>query len=44
MRTDPNDEAAATGWPFAGSQGYIKAETLCAFTENEYRKIVAALS
>jgi uncharacterized protein with GYD domain len=39
----PNDEAAATGWLFAGSQGYIKTETLRAFTEDEYRKIVAAL-
>ena len=43
MRTYPNDEAAATGWLYAGSQGYIKTETLRALTENEYRKIVAAL-
>ena len=43
MRTYPNDEAAATGWLFAGSLGYIKTETLRALTENEYRKIVAAL-
>ena len=39
----PNDEAAATGWLYAGSQGYIRTETLRAFKEDEYRKIVAAL-
>lgn len=39
----PNDEAAATGWLYAGSQGYIRTETLRAFTEDEYKKIVAAL-
>jgi uncharacterized protein with GYD domain len=39
----PSDEAAATGWLYGGSQGYIRTETLRAFTEDEYRKIVAAL-
>lgn len=39
----PNDESAATGWLFAGSQGYVRTETLRAFTEDEFQKIVAAI-
>ena len=39
----PNDEAAAAGWLYAGSQGYIRTESLRAFNEAEYKKIVAAL-
>ena len=39
----PNDEAAAAGGLAAGAQGYIRTETLRAFTEDEYKKIVAAL-
>jgi len=39
----PNDEAAAAGWLYAGSQGYIRTESLRAFNEAEYKKIVAAI-
>ncbi len=39
----PNDEAAATGWLSGAAQGFIRTETLRAFTEDEYRKIVAAM-
>ncbi len=39
----PNDEVAAAGALGAASQGYIRTETLRAFTEEEYRKIVSAL-
>jgi uncharacterized protein with GYD domain len=28
---------------FGGSQGYVRGETLRAFTEVEYRKIIAGL-
>jgi len=40
----PNDEAAAkfTLWDVA--HGNVKTETLKAFTEDEYRKIVGGLS
>ena len=37
----PNDEVAATLALSAGSQGSIRTETLKAFTEDEYRKIIA---
>ena len=39
----PNDEAALTGILQSVSKGYIRTQTLRAFPENEYRKIVAAL-
>jgi uncharacterized protein with GYD domain len=39
----PNDEAAAVGGLAASAQGYLRTETLRAFTEDEYKKIVAAL-
>lgn len=39
----PNDEVAATGALAAGARGFIRTETLRAFTEDEYRKIVTAL-
>jgi uncharacterized protein with GYD domain len=39
----PNDETAARVMLTAGMQGNIRTETLRAFTEEEYRKIVAAL-
>lgn len=39
----PNDEAAATNLLASGSQGYVRTETCRAFTEEEYRKIVAAM-
>ena len=39
----PGDEAAVTALLQAASQGYIRTQTLRAFPENEYRKIVAAL-
>jgi len=37
----PSDEVAATLALGAGSQGSIRTETLKAFTEDEYRKIIA---
>jgi uncharacterized protein with GYD domain len=39
----PNDQTALTGLLQSGSQGYIRTETMRAFTEDEYKKIVAAL-
>ena len=39
----PNDEAVATITLATASKGGVKTETLRAFTEDEYRKIVAAL-
>lgn len=39
----PDDETAAKLALAIGSQGNIRTETLRAFTEDEYRKIVAAL-
>ena len=39
----PDDETVAKLAIAIGSAGAIRTETLCAFTEDEYRKIVAAL-
>ena len=39
----PNDEAMAKLALAGGSQGYVRSETLKAFTEDEYRKIIASL-
>ncbi len=39
----PDDETAATFALVAGSQGNVRTETLKAFTEDEYRQIIAAL-
>jgi uncharacterized protein with GYD domain len=39
----PDDETAAKLALAIGSQGAIHTETLRAFTEDEYRKIIAAL-
>jgi uncharacterized protein with GYD domain len=39
----PNDEVIAKLALIVGSQGAIHTETLRAFTEDEYRKIIAAL-
>jgi uncharacterized protein with GYD domain len=39
----PDDEAAATFALVTGSQGNVQTETLKAFTEDEYREIIAAL-
>lgn len=39
----PNDEVAAKFALVIGSLGNIRTETLRAFTEDEYRKIVSAL-
>ncbi len=39
----PNDETAARVTLTAGMQGNIRTETLRAFTEEEYRKIITAL-
>ncbi len=39
----PNDEAVARLALANGSMGNVRTETLRAFTEGEYRKIVAAL-
>jgi len=39
----PNDEAAAKAALASGSAGNVTTETLRAFTEDEYRAIVAAL-
>ncbi len=39
----PNDQAALTGLLQGGAQGYIRTETLRAFTEDEFKKIVASL-
>jgi len=39
----PNDDAIAKVALVTGSKGSVRSETLRAFTEDEYRKIVAAL-
>ncbi|MFQ6066110.1 MAG: GYD domain-containing protein [bacterium] len=39
----PDDEAAAKVALATGSAGAVRTETLRAFTEDEYRKIIAAL-
>ncbi|HAF14407.1 MAG TPA: GYD family protein [Blastocatellia bacterium] len=39
----PDDETAARALLSLGSKGSIQSETLKAFTEDEYRKIVASL-
>ena len=39
----PNDEAMAKFALAGASQGYVRSETLKAFTEDEYRKIIASL-
>ena len=39
----PDDETIAKATLAIGSQGNISTETLRAFPENEYRKIIAAL-
>ena len=39
----PNDETVARLALTTGSMGNVRTETLRAFTEDEYRKIVAAL-
>jgi uncharacterized protein with GYD domain len=39
----PDDETAARAGLAGGSQGYLRSETLRAFTEVEYRKIITSL-
>ena len=39
----PNDEAYATTMLAIGAAGAVRSETLKAFTEEEYKKIIAAL-
>lgn len=39
----PNDEAAARVALASGAMGNVRTETLRAFSEDEYRKIIAAL-
>ena len=39
----PNDEAAATTMLAIGAAGNVRTETLRAFTEDEYRNIIASL-
>ena len=39
----PDDEAAASFALASGSQGTVQTETLKAFTEDEFRQIIAAL-
>ncbi len=39
----PNDEVAAQGALAAASRGFIRTETLRAFTEDEVKKLVAGL-
>jgi uncharacterized protein with GYD domain len=39
----PDDETAARGLLALAAQGNVRTETLRAFTEEEYRKILAAL-
>lgn len=39
----PSDEAYATTILAIGSAGAVRTETLRAFTEDEYRKIIAAM-
>ncbi len=40
----PNDEVVAKVAIATGAQGNLRTETLKAFTEDEYRKIIASLS
>ena len=40
----PNDETAAKLSLAVGGQGYVRTETLRAYTEDEYRKIISALT
>ena len=39
----PDDQTAARAGLSGGSQGFVRSETLRAFTEEEYRKIIASL-
>jgi len=39
----PNDEAVAQSSLAGGAQGYVRSETLRAFNEDEYRRIIAGL-
>jgi uncharacterized protein with GYD domain len=39
----PNDEAYAATMLAIGAAGAVRSETLKAFTEDEYRKIIAAI-
>ncbi len=39
----PNDEAVAKVLLMIGSTGFVRTQTLKAFSEDEYRKIVASL-
>jgi len=39
----PSDEAAATGILTLASQGHVRTQTLRAFSEEEYRKLLTAL-
>ncbi|HJZ81719.1 MAG TPA: GYD domain-containing protein [Pyrinomonadaceae bacterium] len=39
----PDDEAMARGMLTLGSQGNVSTETLKAFSEDQYRKIIASL-
>jgi len=39
----PDDETLATGMLSLGSQGNVSTETLKAFTEDQYRKIIDSL-
>ncbi len=39
----PNDEAIAKVALATGSKGSVRSETVRAFTEGEYRKVIAAL-
>jgi len=39
----PDDETLAKGMLTLGSQGNVSTETLKAFTEDEYRKIIGSL-
>ena len=39
----PDDETVARAGLAGASQGYVRSETLRAFTEEEYRKIVGSL-
>lgn len=39
----PNDDVALQGALAAAQRGFVRTETLRAFTEDEYKKMVAAL-
>jgi uncharacterized protein with GYD domain len=43
IREVPDDETVAKLALAHGSRGFVRTETLRAFTEEEYRKIIAAL-